>query len=235
MPDGAEEGLMDGYFGRPGNTPGTFSYERRKARMRVLADLLAGMEAVRVLDLGGTFEFWEANARFLLEGTVSSLDVVNTILDRPEGLHVADGGLEIRMVAGDATEFHRGEGAGWDLVFSNSAIEHVGNLRQQRRFAQAVARAAPRHFIQTPSRSFPVEPHFHVPYFWALPLGLRAALHRRFDLGFMPREQDWFQARIDCEETRLLSRRELESLFPGSRILPERVYGFTKSWMVTNL
>lgn len=226
---------MDGYFGRPGNTPGTFSYERRKARMKVLADLLAGRRGLRVLDLGGTFEFWEVNAGFLPEGAVSTLDVVNTVLDRSEGLHAIGGGLEVRMVAGDATEFHRGLSAGWDLVFSNSAIEHVGNLRQQRRFAEAATRAAPLYFVQTPSRSFPVEPHFHVPWFWALPLEVRAALHRRFDLGFMPRERDWLQARIDCEETRLLSRRELESIFPGSRILPERVCGLAKSWMVTNL
>ena len=51
----------------------------------------------------------------------------------------------------------------------------------------------------------------------------------------MGREPNWLEARIACENTRLLSLRELESLFPGSRILPERVFGLTKSWMITNL
>ncbi len=38
----------------------------------------------------------------------------------------------------------------YDIVFSNSVIEHVGNLEKQKQFADEVQRVGKSYFIQTP-------------------------------------------------------------------------------------
>jgi len=121
----------------------------------------------------------------------------------------------------------------YDVAFSNSVIEHVGNLYQQNRFAQEIRRVAPCFVLQTPNRYFPLEPHFYVPFFPFIPLGIRTWMHRRFRLGWLAREPDELKARIDCDEIRLLSRQEIALLFPATRIHSERLAGWVKSFIVS--
>lgn len=226
---------MINYLRKPGSDPNTFSFKQRRKRMLQLAKLLGNAQNLQVLDIGGTVSYWESNAPFLEPGTIANLEIVNTVPDQiVEGMAVVGGGI-LACHAGDATRLDTLHRDSYDLVFSNSVIEHVGNLGSQKEMADAIRALGKFHFIQTPSRRFPIETHFHVPFFAFLPLGLRTEIHRRFNCGFMGREPDWLRARIACEQTRLLSRSELAALFPESRIVPERVLGFTKSWMVSNL
>src|SRR5207247_10104231 len=66
----------------------------------------------------------------------------------------------------------------FDLVFSNSVLEHVGGHERRKRFAETARRLAPHHWVQTPYRYFPLEPHFLFPGYQFLPLAARAALVR---------------------------------------------------------
>lgn len=108
----------------------------------------------------------------------------------------------------------------FDVAFSNSCIEHVPQGRQAA-FASEIERVAERYFVQTPNRYFPIEPHYQVPLFQFLPERARRALNRKFTLGF--------QAKGEWEEINLLSRRDLQRLFPDAEIHRERVFGLTKS------
>ncbi len=47
----------------------------------------------------------------------------------------------------------------FDIVFSNSVIEHVGSQQDQMRFAEEVARVGTSYWIQTPNKFFPIELH----------------------------------------------------------------------------
>ena len=201
--------------------------------MLILASLISQQNKIRILDLGGTREFWITNGKFIPAGMIHSIDLINQIHE----CDTEESGYEfpIRSHIGDIRSSADIPSHSFDLVFSNSAIEHVGNLRDQLAVSEVVHAAAKYHFLQTPARRFPVEPHIHVPGFQFLPLWLKTLPYQRFECGFMGRESRWLEARIACENTRLLSRRELEHLFPGSRIFPERVLGLVKSWMVTNL
>jgi hypothetical protein len=120
-------------------------------------------------------------------------------------------------------------------VFSNLVIEKVGNLRAQLEMARHVRALGTYWWVQTPARSFPVEPHFYFPLFPYLPLGLRTALYQNLKLGFMGQEPDWLKARMACEETRLLTRRELQAIFENCRIVDQRLYGLLKSRTATNM
>jgi hypothetical protein len=53
----------------------------------------------------------------------------------------------------------------FDLVYSNSVIEHVGGHARREAFAAAVRNAADRYWVQTPYRYFAIEPHWLFPGF----------------------------------------------------------------------
>lgn len=224
---------LGSYLQKPGLSEQSFSFRQRRKRMLLLSQLINDKKHLRILDLGGTREFWVANGKFLPEGSIYSVDLINQQLD--DNYDQIATSFKIHSHIGDIRSYANIPNNHYDLVFSNSAIEHVGNLRDQLAVSEVVHKTGKYHFVQTPARRFPVEPHFHVPFFQFLPLWLKTFLHQRFRCGFMGREPRWLEARIACENTRLLSRRELERLFPGSRIVPERVLGLVKSWMVTNL
>jgi 2-polyprenyl-3-methyl-5-hydroxy-6-metoxy-1,4-benzoquinol methylase len=123
------------------------------------------------------------------------------------------------------------EDKSFDVVFSNSVIEHVGDLEDQRRMAQEVVRVGRRYFVQTPNKFFPIEPHFLVPFFQFLPLASRVWLLRRFRLGWISRMPDARLARNMVESIRLLTRSELHELFPRAQLYEERLIGMAKSFV----
>jgi len=103
----------------------------------------------------------------------------------------------------------------FDLVYCSSVIEHVPPARRAA-FAAELRRVGRGWFVQTPARSFPIEPHSLLLGAHWLPSRLRRAYWRLGATG------GW-------EEISLLSRNELESLFgPASS---ERVGGLVKSWV----
>jgi len=121
----------------------------------------------------------------------------------------------------------------FDLAFSNSAIEHVGNFDDQKRFADEMLRVGRRIYCQTPNKWFPVEPHF---------LGLCVHwLPRRWFNHFVDRYltlHGWrYRPEPEASEAlinsiRLLTRQELSHLFPGCNIKTERFLGMAKSFVV---
>jgi SAM-dependent methyltransferase len=120
------------------------------------------------------------------------------------------------FVQADATvglPFSDGE---FDLAYCSSVIEHVPPERRAA-FAAEVKRVARRWFVQTPARSFPIEPHSLLPGAHWLPPGLRRFYWRLGVTG------GW-------EQIELLSRGEFEELF-GAPALAERFGPFVKSWV----
>jgi hypothetical protein len=140
-------------------------------------------------------------------------------------------GPPFSSVAGDARAMPEFADAEFDVVFSNSVIEHVGGLEDQRRMAEEIQRVGRRFFVQTPNRRFPIEPHTVFPLFQFLPLAARVSLVRRFQLGWIPRTPDARAARGRICSIRLLTRAEFGELFPGATIHRERVCGLTKSFV----
>ena len=103
----------------------------------------------------------------------------------------------------------------FDLVYASSVVEHVApELRQA--FATELRRVARGWYVQTPARSFPIEPHALLPFAHWLPVPLR---RRYWRLGVA---KAW-------EEIHLLGRAELEDLFGAPRA--ERLGPVVKSWI----
>jgi len=138
---------------------------------------------------------------------------------------------DILSVVGDARDLSDFSDHSFDLVHSNSVIEHVGRWSDMRAMAREVRRLAPRYFIQTPNFWFPIEPHFRTAFFHWMPEQVRMRLIMTRGLGFHPRSQSVDDAMESVESARCLSRRQFAALFPDAEIVPERVLGITKSFM----
>jgi hypothetical protein len=70
----------------------------------------------------------------------------------------------------------------FDLVFSNSVIEHLFSIQNQQKMANEVKRVGKNYYIQTPNKFFPIEPHWVFPFFQFLPFGLKVYLTKNFNL-----------------------------------------------------
>ena len=171
---------------------------------------------MRVIDLGGEVRSWRSAPIRPLELTILNVE-----------RQQSDDG-EVQVLHGDACALPEElKNERFDLVFSNSVIEHVGGPWRREAFAESVARLAERHWVQTPYRYFPLEPHWLFPGFQFLPLRVRAEITRRWRAGRHIPELDGAVASSLTVE--LLSRTEMRHLFPGSQILAERIAGLTKS------
>lgn len=204
--------------------PASFSNRMRRRRIEAFGRLLEPLpKPVRILDVGGTVEFWKQAGwaeRDDLRITLVNLTAVDT------------GYPNIVSRAGDAAHLEGFEDKSFDVVFSNSVIEHLFTFERQRSMASEVARVGQSYWVQTPNFWFPMEPHFHIPAWQWLPESVRVALLRRRRCGWRGPCPDPAEARRYVQEVRLMSRRELAKVFPGARIVPERFYGCVKSWIV---
>jgi hypothetical protein len=115
----------------------------------------------------------------------------------------------------------------FDVVFSNSVIEHVGDPARQRRFADEVRRVGRKYWVQTPYRHFPIEPHFLFPLFQYLPPGGQRWVGLRWKYSHLRRHGEDVLAEL--QRLRLLDRTDLRAAFPDATLLSERVLGLTKS------
>jgi Methyltransferase domain len=117
----------------------------------------------------------------------------------------------------------------FDISYSNSVIEHVGDAGAQARFASEVRRLAPRYFVQTPNKWFFIEPHFICLFIHWLPRRLKRHLVRRCSIWGWVTKPDQQQIDSVLAEIRLLTVPEMRRFFPDAEILRERFLGFTKS------
>jgi SAM-dependent methyltransferase len=206
---------------------GSLANRYRQQRFERFREFVADVpRPVRVIDVGGRPDFWR---KMSAVGTGSfEVTLVNIEPVADEMTH--DG---MRVVEGDARNLTKFADESFDVAFSNSVIEHVGALDDMARMAAEVRRVAGRYFVQTPCRTFPIEPHFQFPFFALLPEAARAWIVRHLAVGITgSRSPDKETALARVRRVRLLSRRQFESLFPGGTLERERAFGLTKSWMI---
>ena len=187
--------------------------------MRRFERAFAVTPETRVLDVSGTALNWEYLS------VRPKLVILNTGRESRD----AEG---VEWVAGDGCALPFPDGA-FDVVFSNSVIEHVGSAEQQRRFAAEVARVGRSYWVQTPNRWFPVEPHLLTPFLHWLPARVKAWIARRFTIWQWvtrpaPDRREFYVEHF-LADIRLLGPAEMRRLFPGARVVRERFAGLTKS------
>jgi 2-polyprenyl-3-methyl-5-hydroxy-6-metoxy-1,4-benzoquinol methylase len=194
----------------------------RRKRFAFFLSLLSQLERpIYILDIGGTEAYWKTM------GLDPNDQVFITLLNlTQEDITLP----HITSSVGDARNI-QAENGSFDIVFSNSVIEHVGTFQDQVRMAEEVRRVGKCYFVQTPHKYFPLEPHFLFPFFQFLPVRIQVWLLQNFRLGWFEKTPDLQKATEIVKSIRLLSRKEFLLLFPDAKLYEEKVFGMTKSFV----
>lgn len=187
----------------------------RARRMSMFTQLFNADGTMNILDLGGDADTWESL------GVTHRVTLVNRDARCLRGHQAAAVADALASPFRDRT---------FDVVFSNSLIEHLGSQESQTAFANEVRRLSRNgYFVQTPNKWFPIEPHYLAPLIQFVPMKIRPTVVR----WMTPR--GWITAPSPeqcvkvCQEIRLLDAREMRRMFPEAAIVRERFFGFTKS------
>ena len=204
----------------------SFAAKMRRNRFGLFQRLLEKVpRPIQILDVGGTQGFWE------IMGFADEMNIQVTILNLTQPKVKYD---NFTGMAGDATNLSNIQANQFDIVFSNSVIEHVGSYRNQELMAKEIHRVGKRYFVQTPNYFFPIEPHFLFLGFHWLPASARIYLIRKFKLGWVKKTPDLDEAKTLVDSIQLLKKKELIALFPQANIYEEKLLGMTKSFVVYN-
>jgi hypothetical protein len=194
----------------------------RLSRLLTIVDQIASERGTcRIIDIGGVAGYWQ-----FLEPLWRDRPIHITLVNLVE-TPVPD--ERFSSLTADARDLSQFQALSFDLVHSNSVIEHVGLWSDKQKMAQEVRRLAPHYFVQTPNYWFPVEPHLRTPIIHWLPYPWRVAIVMRRACGYYPKAKTYGEAREILDDARLLDAKSMGLLFPDAVIERERFVGMTKS------
>jgi hypothetical protein len=215
--------MMPNPYLNPKSLPYRFRQRRFHHVQALIQSILQRKGSCRILDIGGEEMYWNVAEEFIDRNNIEIhlLNITPPKISRDKFV-----GLR-----GDAAELGHLQDNAFDLVHSNSVIEHVGNWRRMHAAASHMRRLAPAYYVQTPYFGFPFEPHFRFPLFHWMPEQIRYRLLLNFNIGFCGRQDSVNSAMEAIQEIYLLDARQFSDLFPDATIIRERLLLLTKSLM----
>jgi hypothetical protein len=197
----------------------------RRKRGQFILQRFPQIRQLRICDLGGSQHFWD---KLDLGVPYQNITIYNISSAETQGVS-ANPAEQVRVEIYDGKHIPVADQS-FDLLVCNSVLEHVPP-EQRAALAREMKRVAKAVFCQTPAWSFPVEPHFLMPFVHWLPRSLGYQL-----IKISPWRLIAQPSQAEIEEywwgTRLLTRAELQSLFAGVPVEDERVLGLAKSYYV---
>lgn len=198
----------------------------RQARGRLLRAQIARMadhlgRDLVILDVGGRADYWK-NVGL---DRIARIDLLN----HDEAEFDRDAPADIfTNTLGDARDLRDFADGSVDFVHSNSVIEHVGLWPDMARMAAEMRRVGQAGWVQTPAWEFPIEPHFRAPFLHWFGAPARRAM---LSLSGAYRKCDLAERRMHVDRINLLSKPEVETLFPDTDLYTERLI-LAKSYCV---
>jgi hypothetical protein len=187
----------------------------RRKRFAVFLNKISPTAEMSLLDVGGYPGNWTQ-----YKPVVKCLDILNI---HPIELARADcSHYNMRAMIGDGCKLDLPNNA-YDIVFSNSVIEHVGSYKNQKAFASEARRVGKKLWIQTPAYECFIEPHYLAPFIHWLPKRWQKKLVRNFTIRGLLDQLTIPEVDNMVETTRLLSFKEFQNLFPDCEILIEKM------------
>lgn len=210
----------------PGSRQNKFRLQRVLLLNELISDVLERQDTCQILDVGGTEVFW-STWREMIDWSRVSIVCVN--LDADEMPQEVLPGVSLQR--GNACDLSQFEDNAFDIVFSNSVIEHVGRWSDMQRMASEIERLAPRYFVQTPNYWFPIEPHARTPFLHWLPEPLACRIVMTFKCGFWSKAATYSEAVSTVQSAHLLNRPQMNELFPDATLSIERYMLLPKALM----
>jgi hypothetical protein len=197
----------------------------RRKRIEKFVRLFELDANTRILDVGGLPRFW--TVPIPAELTILNLEP----LADDEAVYLQS---NMRAVVGNGTRLDFADQE-FDIVFSNSVIEHVGTFENQIAFAREIRRVGRSYWVQTPAHECPIEPHYFAPFIHWMPKTVQRRLLRNFTpWGLMGRPSPAFIEEA-LAELRLMTKHEVQTLFPDAEIWTERMLTLPKSYTAFKL
>lgn len=136
----------------------------RQRRGRFIQSNFPDICTWKICDLGGSRHFWEKLE--INDLSFSNITIYNISSGETDG-YLSDISNKIQVYIYDGHIIPSEDGE-FDLIVCNSVLEHVP-LHERRSLVDEMMRVANHIFIQTPAYSFPIEPHFVIPFVHWLP------------------------------------------------------------------
>ena len=193
----------------------SYSYKLRKKRFERFIKELDIDGRTKILDVGGAEATW---SDFEHKKNVTILNV-----------NKEEKSNHVNFILGDACNMAMFQNNSFDVIYSNSVLEHVGKDRQID-YAREICRVSKRFWIQTPNKFFPLEPHFLFPFFQFMPYKLKIFVGMKWKYSHLRKNRE--NIIDELNRLNLLSIKELRKLFPNGKIIKEKIFFFTKSFIV---
>ncbi len=210
---------MQNKFGR--NGVAHFRRKRFRRCLELIENCYQEKGSVRIIDLGGTREYWQILPEEILEQKKIHITLVNN-----EAAGMAADNEYFSSLSADACSLSEFADNQFDIAHSNSVIEHVGSWESMECFAGEIRRLAPCYFVQTPNYWFPLEPHYMLPFYHWLPVYSQIRI-----LGWRYKHKTFRESVISQERIKLLSATAFRTLFPDAELYRERLCLLTKSFV----
>ena len=143
-----------------------FSFYHRKKRSLLFMSLFKIEDGMNILDVGGHPKIWD---HIPIPLKITCLNLPGVIKNNHTSHH------QITYVNGDGCHMPQFKIDSFDIVFSNSVIEHVGNSKNRKLFASEIRRISKNYWVQTPHKYFPIEAHSGMPFWWFFPKKLASS------------------------------------------------------------
>lgn len=195
----------------------------REKRFKFFISLLERIKSedtIKILDVGGEENYWERMKY------IDNTNVEVTLLNLAK---VPTKNKNFISIKGDGCDLSSFEDKQFDIVFSNSVIEHVFSMDNQKKMADEIMRVGKYYYVQTPNYFFPIEPHWLFPFFQFLPFKIRVILTKNFNLGHYKKSANEEDAIKRVSEVKLLTEKQMKELFPGGKVYLEIFLGLVKS------
>jgi hypothetical protein len=216
--------MLDPVSGEALTVNSDFRLKRFATFLDVIGSIPSSSRPLRILDVGGVEAYW---------------DDKHDLLDRPFEVTLLNTGpvpasrRGFTSLVGNACAMPEFSSNSFDVVHSNSVIEHVGRWSDMMAMANEIRRIAKAYFVQVPYFWFPIEPHCRAPFVHWLPESIRLRIFMAGDCGFYKRSESVDEAMRMMQDATLLDKRMFKALFPDATIIPEKYLGLTKSLMAT--
>lgn len=188
---------------------------------------------IRIIDLGGTVTFWK-NWAISDDGSLQITLINNHHIDK-EAVGYDNSLKYIQEIIKDATTLNVDDYKNYDVIFSNSMIEHLESWDMQKKICQEIENSGISYFIQIPNKKSIIDPHFPhllVPFFAMYPKKLQAYLLtiHGFNGG---RSMSYPDSIVRMGYYNPIDERMLRKLLPGGNLVPESFLGMSASLIMT--
>jgi hypothetical protein len=208
----------------------TYTRSNRKLKFqRFLAALPDRRSPLRIIDIGGTAPFW-LNWWGMTEADGVHVTLVNDHVQDTSDSDVPDVPF-LESWRTNAMHLSKAELAQFDLVFSNSCIEHLASWDDQMRLARWITESGKAYFVQVPNKYAPIDPHYprpYVPFFACYPTPLQQRLLTISALGSSGKHTMASAAEL-LKYYNPLGLRDMRRLFPDAELSVEKPFGVPMS------